>query len=98
MSISTQKKRIEAGKNGGRDRKTFAKLMNSAVHGKNMENLTNRIDIRLVSNENDYLKWTTKPSYMSQKLFDNDLIAIRKIKVTLTLNELAQGDVYIKFK
>ena len=42
-----------------------------------------------MSNKNDYLKWTSKPSYMSHKIFDNDLVAIRKNKVTLTLNKSA---------
>ena len=31
------------------------------VYGKTMENLRNRIDVRLVSNGKDHLKWT---SYM----------------------------------
>ena len=48
-----------------------------------MEELRNRIDVKLVSNKKDYLKWTSKPSYMSHKIFDNDLFAIRKNKVTL---------------
>ena len=54
-----------------------------------MENLRNRIDVRLVSNKKDYLKWTSKPSYMSHKLLDNDLDAISKSKVTLRLNKSA---------
>ena len=54
-----------------------------------MENLRNRINVKLVSNKKDYLKWTSKPSYMSHKIFDNDLVAIRKNKVTLTLNKPA---------
>ena len=54
-----------------------------------MENLRNRIDVRLVSNKKDELKWTLKPSYMSQKIFDNNLVAIHKSKVTLKLNKLA---------
>ena len=54
-----------------------------------MENLRNRIDVRLVSNKKDYLKWTSKPSYMSHKLLDNDLDAISKNKVTLRLNKSA---------
>ena len=51
-----------------------------------MENLRNRIDVKLASNKKDYLK---RPSYMSQKIFDNNLVAIRKNKVTLTLNKPA---------
>ena len=47
-----------------------------------MENLRNRIDVKLASNKKDYLKWTSKPSYILHKVFDNDL-------VTLTLNKLA---------
>ena len=54
-----------------------------------MENLRNRIDVKLVSNKKDYLKWTCKPSYTSHKLFDNELVPIRKNKVTLTLNKPA---------
>ena len=63
--------------------------MKNAVYGNTMENFRSRIDVRIVSNKNDYLKWTSKPSYMSQKIFDNDLIAIRKSKVTLTPNKPA---------
>ena len=52
-----------------------------------MKNLRNEIDVKHVSNKKDYLKWTSKPSYMSHKMFDIDLVAIRKSKVTLTLNK-----------
>ena len=51
-----------------------------------MENLRNRIDVKLVSSKKDNLKRTYKRSYMSRKTFDNDLVAICKNKVTLTLN------------
>ena len=69
--------------------------MNNAVYGNTMENFRSRIDVRIVSNKNDYLKWTSKPSYMSQKIFDNDLIAIRKSKVTLTPNKPAYIEICI---
>ena len=49
--------------------------------------MRNSFDVRLVSNEKDYLKWTSKSSYMTQKIFGNDLVAIRKSKVTLTFNK-----------
>ena len=41
-----------------------------------MEKLRNRTDVRLVSNKKGNLKWTSKPSYISQKIFDNDLFVI----------------------
>ena len=60
-----------------------------------MDNLRNRIDVWLVSNKRDYLKWTFRPSCMSHKKFDNDLVAIRKSKVRLTLNKTAYIGMYI---
>ena len=69
--------------------------MNSAVFGKTMENLRNRIDVKLVNNEKDYLKCTSKPSYMLHKIFDNNLVAIRKGKVSLKLNKPAYIGMYI---
>ena len=48
----------------------FTKLLNNTVYGKTMVKLKERIDVKLVSKENDYLKWT---SYMSQRNFDNDI-------------------------
>ena len=50
-----------------------------------MENLRNKIDVKLI-NEKDYLKCTSKPSYMSHKIFDNNLVAICKSKLALKLN------------
>ena len=63
--------------------------MNNAAYGGTVENLRSRIDVKLVSNKKNYSKQTSKPSYMSNKIFDNDLVRIRKIKVTLTLNKAA---------
>ena len=54
-----------------------------------MERLKNRIDVKLVNNKNDYLKCTSKPSYMSHKIFHNNLVAIRKSKLALKLNKPA---------
>ena len=63
--------------------------MNNAVYGKTTENLRKRIDAKLVKNKKDYLKWTSKPSYISHKIFGNNLVAIRESKVSLTLNNPA---------
>ena len=77
MLNSTQK-RIEAGKNGDKDGKALYNLMKNSIYRKKIENLRNRIDVKYVSDKKDYLKWTSKPNYMSHKVFDNDLIATRK--------------------
>ena len=63
--------------------------MNNAIYWKAMENLRNRISVQLVNNENDYLKCTSKPSYMSHKIFDNNLIAMHEGKLALKFNKPA---------
>ena len=88
FEFNTQKKNRSI-KNGDKDRKALYKLMNNVVDRKLMENLRNTIDLKLVSNKKDYLKWTSKPSYMPHKIFDIDLIEIRKNKIT---------NVYFRFK
>ena len=59
--------------------------MSNTANGKTMEDLRNRIDTKLVNKEKDYLKWTSKQSYLLQETFDNDLVAIRKIKLNKNL-------------
>ena len=54
-----------------------------------MENLRKRVDVRLVTDEKKLLKLTSKPTYVSCKIFKENLVAIHKIKETLTLNRPA---------
>ena len=44
---------------------------------------------KLESNKKSYLKCTSKPSYISLKIFDGNLVAIRKTKFGLKLNKPA---------
>ena len=69
--------------------KDFFKLMNNSVFGKTMENLRNRVAVRLVTNEKKLDKLTSKPTYVSSKIFNENLVAVHKIKETLTLNRPA---------
>ena len=69
--------------------KDFIKLMNNSVFRKTMENLCNRVDVRLVTNEKKLLKLTSKPTYVSSKIFNENLVAVHKIKEALTLNRPA---------
>ena len=49
------------------------KLMTNSVYGK--------------KKKKTHLKWTSNPNYIWHKIFDNDLVAIRKNIVTLTLDK-----------
>ena len=69
--------------------------MNNAIYGKTMEKLRNRIDVKLIKNEKDYLKFTLKLSHMSYKIFDNNLVAIHKSKLALKLNKPAYIGMWI---
>ena len=50
---------------GDKDGKMLYQLMNNAVYHKTMAKLRNRIDVKFESNRKGYLKWTSKPRYMS---------------------------------
>ena len=61
--------------------------MNNSAHGKTMENLQNRVKARLVNNANDYKKYVSKPSFVSQKIFSKNFVAIHENKPVLTLEK-----------
>ena len=63
--------------------------MNNSVFAKTMENLREWVDIRLLTNEKKLDKLTSKPTYISSKIFNENLMAVHKIKETLTLNGAA---------
>ena len=69
--------------------KDFFKLMNNFVFGKTMEKLRKRVDIRLVTEEKQILKLISKPTFVSCKIFNKNLVAVHKIKKTLTLDRPA---------
>ena len=78
----------EKRKNAANDfEKDFFKLMINSVYGKTIENLRKKINVRLVNNEKDFLKYTRRPTYVTQKLFDKDFAAIHEIKPVLILNK-----------
>ena len=67
--------------------KEFFKLMINSVHGKTMGNLRKRINVRLINNAEDFLKYTSKPTYITHKIFGKDYAAIHEIKPVLILNK-----------
>ena len=52
-----------------------------------MENLRKRINVRFVNNKKDFLKYTSKPTYVTHKLFNENFAAIHEIKPVLIINK-----------
>lgn len=68
----------------------------NSVHGKTIETLRDRVDIRLATNAKDYqVSVNNRPSSISQKIFNENLVPINKTKEVLRLNEPSYAGVYI---
>ena len=67
--------------------KDFFKLMINSVYGKTMENVRKRINVRLVNNAKYFLKFTSRPTYVTHRIFGEDQAAIHEIKPVLMLNK-----------
>ena len=67
--------------------KDFFKLMIHSVYDKTMENLQKRINARLVTNEKKFLKYTSKPTDVTYKIFGKNDAVSHEIRPVLTLNK-----------
>ena len=54
--------------------------MINSVYGKTMENLRKIINVRLINNERDFLKQTSRPINITHTLFGKNYSAIHEIK------------------
>ena len=62
--------------------------MNISIFGKTLENITNRVDIRLISTDKVAQKLAAKPYYDCCTIFDENLIAVHMKKTKLCFNKL----------
>ena len=67
--------------------KDFFKLMNNSVFGKTMENIRNRVDVKLVNTEEKLKKLIAKPNFRSRKIFSENLVSVHMKKTSLTMNK-----------
>ena len=67
--------------------KDFFKLIINSVYGKTMENLRKRVNVRLVNKAEHFKKYTSKPTYITHKIFGKDYAVIHEIKPVLVLNK-----------
>lgn len=54
-----------------------------------MENVRKRVDVKLVTDSSKFVKLTSKPTFVSRKIFNEDLVAVHNKKEQLTLNKPA---------
>ena len=57
------------------------------LYGKTMENMRKRIKIIVVKNGKNFIKYTSRPTCVNWKVFENNLAAIHEKKISLTLNK-----------
>ena len=67
--------------------KNHFKLLNNAVYGKTLKNMIKIIKIRIVKNSQDFIKYTSRPTCVNWKVFENNLAAIHEKKTSLILNK-----------
>ena len=67
--------------------KNLFKLLINAIYGKTMENMSKRFKIRITTNEKDFLKYVSRPTYIGYRKFGKNLVAIHEKKELLTLNK-----------
>ena len=67
--------------------KDFFKLMINSVYGKTGKLYEKESMWDLVNKEEDFLKYTSKPTYITHKICGKDYAAIHEIKPVLILNK-----------
>ena len=67
--------------------KILFKVLNNAVYGKTMENMTKRTKIRITKNEKDFIKYASRPTYINHNIFGKILVAIHEKKELLALKK-----------
>ena len=67
--------------------KDFFKLMNNSVFSKTMENIRNRVNIKLVNDKKRAEKLSAKPNFKHCNIFSENLVAIHMKKTELVFNK-----------
>lgn len=67
--------------------KDFFKLLNNSVYGKCLENVRSHIDVQLINTQRRAEKLVAAPTFQSFKVFQNDLVAVQRLKSNILLNK-----------
>ena len=61
--------------------KNLFKLLNNAIYGKTMENMRKRIKIRIIKKGQDFLKYASRPTYISSNSWKKAAIKTKQINL-----------------
>lgn len=83
IDLNTEKRKLASNE----FEKDFYKLMNNSVYGKTMENIRNRVDVKLVKTDEELKKMVNKPNFETFKIFNHNLIACHMKRTKLTFDK-----------
>ena len=66
--------------------KDLFKLMNNSIFGKSMENVSKRIDVKLMTDEKKFVKQCSKPNFKDFRIFSDVLAAVEMNKTKIVYN------------
>ena len=58
--------------------KNVLKLLHNSVYGKTMENMRKKMKLRTTTNEKDFNKYASRPTYIGHKKFGKHLVVIHE--------------------
>ena len=87
IDFNTQKRTVS---NNEAD-KNFFKLMNNSVYGKTMKNLRKEINVRVVRNSQDIIKYISRPRCVNWKVYEDNFAAIHEEKISLLSKPIYVG-------
>ena len=83
VDFNTEKRK----QNNDEFNKNLYKLLNNCIYGKSIESIRKKINVELINGKKTYLRCVNKPSFISQKIFDKNFVAVCCSKTVLTLNK-----------
>ena len=73
--------------------KNLYNLLNNCIYRKSIENIRQRINVKLRNDKKTYQKIVNKPYFISQRIFDKNFLVVHCAKKVLTLNK----SIYVVF-
>ena len=67
--------------------KDLLKLFNNTVYDKTMENMRNRVKVRVTTTEKEFLKYASRPTFINHNIYGKDFVVINEKKKALRLNK-----------